>query len=136
MTKVIAKNCGTCRYDSIDTKRGPGTPCHGCNVGSHWPSWEPNAATMISVQGRHQEPVGDRPPAGALDRQVAGGHYKAMKIQPVEFITANGLGFLEGCIIKRVCRWRAKDGVQDLRKAIHELELLIELGEREAMPVR
>ena len=66
----------------------------------------------------------------ALDTQVAGGHYKAFAIQPVEFITRNNLSFLEGCIIKRVCRWRNKDGIQDLRKAIHELELLIELENR------
>ena len=63
----------------------------------------------------------------ALDKQIAGSHYKNYAIQPVEFITKNGIPFLEGCIIKRVCRWRNKDGVQDLQKAIHELELLIEM---------
>jgi len=65
----------------------------------------------------------------ALDVQVGGGHYKDMAIQPAEFITRNKIGFLEGCVIKRVCRWRSKDGVQDLRKAMHELELLIEMEE-------
>ena len=63
----------------------------------------------------------------ALDTQVAGSHYKNFRIQPVEFIHQNGIGFLEGCVIKRVCRWRNKDGVQDLHKAIHELQLLIEM---------
>ena len=63
----------------------------------------------------------------ALNKQIAGSHYKDFCIQPVEFITKNGIPFLEGCIIKRVCRWRNKDGVQDLQKAIHELELLIEM---------
>lgn len=63
----------------------------------------------------------------ALDKQIAGQHYRMFAIQPVEFITRNKIPFLEGCIIKRVCRWRAKDGIQDLHKAIHELELLIEL---------
>lgn len=63
----------------------------------------------------------------ALDVQVGGGHYKDMTIQPAEFITRNKIGWLEGNVIKRVCRWRNKDGVQDLRKAIHELELLIEM---------
>lgn len=62
-----------------------------------------------------------------LNWQVGGGHYKDMKIQPVEFIHANNLGFLEGCIIKRICRWRAKDGVKDLEKIKHEVDLLIEL---------
>lgn len=63
----------------------------------------------------------------ALDVQVAGSHYKSLAIQPVEFIHANKLGFLEGCIIKRICRWRSKDGVQDLMKIKHEVDLLIEL---------
>lgn len=62
----------------------------------------------------------------ALDIQVAGTHYQ-MAIQPVEFITKNNLTFLEGCVIKRVCRHRRKAGKEDLLKAIHELQLLIEL---------
>jgi len=66
-------------------------------------------------------------PKGPLARQEGGSHYKDFTIQPVEFIHANGLGFLEGCVIKRICRHRQKNGVEDLRKAIHELELLIAL---------
>ena len=63
----------------------------------------------------------------ALDIQIGGGHYKDMKIQPVEFIHTNKIGFLEGCIIKRICRWRSKNGVEDLQKAKHEIDLLIQL---------
>lgn len=66
----------------------------------------------------------------ALDRQVAGGHYKKRKIQPVEYIHANDLGFLEGCIVKRITRWRDKDGFTDLEKIKHEVDLLIELEKR------
>jgi len=62
----------------------------------------------------------------ALDKQVAGTHYKSMAIQPVEFITRNSIGFLEGNIIKYVCRHHAKNGVDDIRKAIHYCELLLE----------
>ncbi len=62
----------------------------------------------------------------ALDKQVAGTHYKSMAIQPVEFITKNSIGFLEGNIIKYVCRHHAKNGVDDIRKAIHYCELLLE----------
>lgn len=65
--------------------------------------------------------------SNALDIQVGGSHYKSFVIQPVEFITANGLEFLEGCVIKRVCRHGAKNGREDLEKAIHELQLLIQL---------
>ena len=63
----------------------------------------------------------------ALDTQVGGGHYKYKAIQPVEYIHTNGIGYFEGNVIKYVTRWRDKNGVQDLEKAIHYLKLLIEL---------
>ena len=68
--------------------------------------------------------------SGALEVQVGGGDYKAMAIQPVEFIHANSIPYFEGNVIKYVCRWRAKNGVDDLKKAKHYLELLIELESR------
>jgi hypothetical protein len=63
----------------------------------------------------------------ALNKQVGGTHYKDFAIQPVEFIQKNGLGFCEGNAIKYLCRWRAKNGVEDLQKAIHYIELLIQM---------
>jgi hypothetical protein len=69
----------------------------------------------------------------ALDKQVAGNHYKGKKIQPVEYISANNLNFLEGCIVKRVTRWRekpAENRFQDLEKIKHEVDLLIEMETR------
>ena len=65
----------------------------------------------------------------ALDIQIGGDHYKNAAIQPVEYILKNGLGFLEGCVVKRVTRYDQPTGKrrQDLEKAIHELQLLIEL---------
>ena len=66
------------------------------------------------------------PPKTALARQEGGQHYKDMAIQPFEYIHANGIGFAEGCVIKYVSRWRAKGGVEDLKKARHFLDLLIE----------
>ena len=63
----------------------------------------------------------------ALEKQVSGDHYKSLKIQPIEFIHANGIPFAEGSVIKYVTRWRDKGGVADLEKAKHFLELLIEL---------
>lgn len=62
-----------------------------------------------------------------LDQQVAGDHYRSLTIQPVEFIHANNLTFLEGCVVKRVCRHKNKAGAQDIRKAIHELQLILKL---------
>ena len=68
--------------------------------------------------------------ADALTRQEGGSHYKDLAIQPVEYIHANGLGFCEGSVVKYVTRWRSKNGIQDLKKARHFLDLLIELEER------
>jgi len=65
-------------------------------------------------------------PIKPSDLQVSGAHYKSMAIQPAEYNTKNKLGFLEGNAIKYVSRHGSKNGVDDLRKAIHCLELLIE----------
>lgn len=62
-----------------------------------------------------------------LQNQVGGDHYAKLKIQPVEYIHANGLGFIEGSVIKYVTRHKSKGGRQDIEKAIHFLELLIEI---------
>lgn len=62
-----------------------------------------------------------------LDQQVGGNHYKDLKIQPVEYIHANNIGYMEGNVIKYVSRWRAKNGIKDLEKAKHYIELLIQL---------
>ena len=59
-------------------------------------------------------------------KQVGGEHYNQLGIQPVEYITANNLGFLEGNVIKYVTRYKNKGGKQDIQKAIHCLELLLE----------
>lgn len=61
----------------------------------------------------------------ALLVQVGGTHYKAMPIQPVEYIQRNGIGFMEGNVIKYVSRWQDKGGLDDLNKAKHYLEMLI-----------
>jgi hypothetical protein len=70
-------------------------------------------------------------PNSALDKQVAGDHYKNLKIQPIEYIHANGIPFAEGSVIKYVTRWRDKGGIKDLEKAKHFIELLIEMETRE-----
>lgn len=69
-------------------------------------------------------------PASALGVQEGGDHYKKLKIQPIEYIHANNIPFAEGCAIKYLTRWRDKGGVEDLKKAKHFIELLIELETR------
>ena len=71
---------------------------------------------------------GERATESALDRQVGGEHYKNdFKIQPIEFITANKLSFIQGSIIKYICRYNKKNGKEDIDKAIHYCQLLKEL---------
>lgn len=67
----------------------------------------------------------------ALEVQVGGTHYKEQKIQPLEYIFANNLGFCEGNVIKYVTRYKYKNGLEDLKKAKHYLELLMEQYQNE-----
>jgi hypothetical protein len=67
----------------------------------------------------------------ANETQVSGSHYKTKTIQPWDYIAANELGYFEGNVVKYVSRWRDKGGIDDLRKAQHYLEKLIELEEDE-----
>ena len=62
-------------------------------------------------------------------QQVGGAHYATKAIQPWDFIIANNLGYLEGNIVKYVSRWKDKGGVQDLKKAQHYLQKLIEVND-------
>ena len=66
----------------------------------------------------------------ALETQVGGDHYQNKAIQPVEYIHANGLGFCVGNVIKYVSRYKEKNGIQDLEKARHYLDILIQLESR------
>lgn len=62
-----------------------------------------------------------------LNNQVGGSHYKDLKIQPVEYIHANGFDFLTGNIIKYASRHRSKNGAEDVKKIIHYAELILKL---------
>lgn len=62
----------------------------------------------------------------ASDTQVGGGHYSSLAIQPSEFIHRNGIGWCEGNAIKYLVRHRKKNGREDLEKALHYIQLLIE----------
>lgn len=70
----------------------------------------------------------------ASERQVGGSHYKDMAIQPGDFIRQNGLGWYEGNAIKYICRHNKKGGIEDIKKAIHYLELILEEKEDVSRP--
>ena len=66
----------------------------------------------------------------SLDTQVGGNHYKQFNIEPIVFITKNKLSYLQGCVIKRICRYNLVEeekGLEDLEKIKHEIDLIIDL---------
>lgn len=63
----------------------------------------------------------------ALEKQVAGNHYKQCKIQPVEYIHENSLDYFQGNVTKYITRHKNKNGADDVRKAIHYCELILKL---------
>lgn len=66
----------------------------------------------------------------ATDVQIGGSHYKDMAMQPIELITALRCSFIQGCIIKYISRYKAKNGAQDIKKCIHYAQLAIQLGDK------
>ncbi len=88
---------------------------------------------MVTLGG---DPVKDREDAqrlekqkqkGALGKQVGGDHYKNMDIQPVEFLHKCNIPFITGCCIKYLSRWKNKNGVEDLEKTIHFIDMLLDM---------
>lgn len=66
------------------------------------------------------------PTENAFNIQIGGDHYKNYAIQPLAFIEANHLSFAEGCVIKYLLRHKQKGGIEDLKKAKHYIDLIIE----------
>ena len=62
----------------------------------------------------------------SLEKQIGGKHYKNMKIQPAHFVNENKLLFAEGNAIKYICRHSVKGKDEDIKKAIHYLEMILE----------
>tara|TARA_R110000803_G_scaffold19688_1_gene51351 strand:+ start:2619 stop:2822 length:204 start_codon:yes stop_codon:yes gene_type:complete len=62
----------------------------------------------------------------AFKKQINGNHYSKLKIQPTQYIIENKLGYIEGNVIKYVTRHKDKNGKEDIKKAIHYLEMLLE----------
>lgn len=68
----------------------------------------------------------------ALKTQVGGDHYKSMPIQPMEFSMVNGMDACQHTAIKYIARFRSKGGIQDLEKAKHVIDMLIEFERKNA----
>jgi hypothetical protein len=71
-------------------------------------------------------------PANA--KQIAGKHYKQFQYQPWDVVLDWELGYLDGTALKYIARWKDKNGLEDIKKAIHFLEKLIEVEEKKNVP--
>ncbi len=80
-------------------------------------------------EGVTRPPAPAAPPKSALDVQIGGGHYKDMVIQPMEYSMKNGMDACQHTAIKYISRFRAKGGIEDLKKAKHVIDRLIEFEE-------
>lgn len=115
-------------------KSGACTHCGGADcTAAAWKAAHPNALACCPDCSHRSIGIARVPTSVSptelppLAQQIGGAHYKALVIQPVEYIHANGIGFCEGNSIKYLSRWRDKGGIEDLKKAKHFIELLIEL---------
>ena len=79
--------------------------------------------TAGPAAGHAQQPA----PPRANDTQVAGNHYKQFRIEPWDAIIDWNLGYLDGNAVKYLSRWRHKNGIEDLKKARHYIDKLIEV---------
>ena len=77
---------------------------------------------MMTNKRRKNQKMGN-----PLNEQVGGNHYKDLAIQPFEFIERNNFGYGAGNVIKYLCRYKKKGGIEDLQKARHYIDLLIRL---------
>ena len=98
-------------------------PCVGCSAEGN--AFVPHSVPNKDIEARrlqHTESTSGK----ALDTQVGGGHYKDFKIQPVEFIVANDIPYREANVIKYTTRHKDKNGIEDVRKAIHYLQMIVD----------
>jgi hypothetical protein len=122
MSEDIEKRCDTCKHqhdEILICTKNPGR-CFPEAKGEYllWESRFPEDNVAYA------EAAADQP---ALATQVGGGHYKGYAIQPVEFCMKNKLDYCQSNIIKYVVRFRDKNGLEDLKKAKHYLEMLMEM---------
>lgn len=115
-----------CLFQMQEAAKGLAKAVPGRELSSHTDHFADVSKMVPPASADPKGPPGAAKPP-ALGKQEGGSHYKNAPIQPVEYIHANGLTFLEGCVVKRITRHRRKNGAEDIRKAIHELELILAL---------
>jgi len=104
-----AKDCAELRKNCEESKRlNDATPAE----------WNKASKTAYGKLHHPEDP--------AIQKQIGGNHYNRYAIQPVDFIIANNLDWCEANAVKYITRWKDKNGVEDIKKAMHYLEILLE----------
>jgi hypothetical protein len=115
--------CLQCKHYEIGVGPLPAV-CDNCLSSSvPYPHYQPlNVGVEVPVEQVEKWAK----PVSVKEKQIGGAHYRMMSIQPTEFIVANNLPWREANAIKYICRHKYKNGAEDIRKAIHYLEMLLE----------
>lgn len=107
----MAAQCDTCIHEDKGLSE---PPCFNCNGHTHYED----------ARGVEEYPEPPRT-AVATDTQVGGSHYQ-LPIQPIDYIVKNGISYREGNAIKYITRHKDKNGAEDIKKAIHYLQMILE----------
>lgn len=134
----------TCKGNQILARKRPGKGQEGWAPAErvpldYPPGWGPSqeVQTMLAQMSpdNHVKALQTCPMvppiSSALSTQPGGDHYRKHAIQPVEYIVANGIGFLPANIIKYATRYKDKGGAADIRKIIHYAQLILEFEYKE-----
>ena len=116
----MERKCGTCKHRDLENNLA--LIYHNIPEREYSCKYSNELKWMACVKFSHWESIEEENP---FNTQIGGSHYKDFAIQPAEFITKNKLTWLEGCVVKRICR--KKNRLEDLQKAKHEIDLIIKL---------
>lgn len=116
--------------DFVAAKENEAWSCIGCCFDNDGECTRPSEFSTCKsydhvIWIKKESEVPQEPIARATDKQEGGNHYKTA-IQPVDYIHANSLDFFEGNVVKYVTRHKKKNGAEDIRKAIHYLEMILQ----------
>ena len=123
----IGDSCNECVFDYTANEGEPGACPYNAEKGMLECTLGLEVQHFTDVDPGNPLTVPSSVTQSALNVQVGGEHYKNLAIQPVEYIHANNLSFLEGNVVKYITRHKTKNKAQDIRKVIHYAQLILQL---------